>query len=74
MPAAVQRLNHAVLYVTDAERSAKFYVDNLGFSIVHAFPGGAFLKAFNSPNDHDLGLFSVGPTSPKPAGEGLGSS
>ena len=67
MPAAVQRLNHAVLYVTDAERSAKFYVDNLGFSIVHAFPGGAFLKAFNSPNDHDLGLFSVGPTSPKPA-------
>ena len=67
MPAAVQRLNHAVLYVTDAERSSKFYVDNLGFSIVHSFPGGAFLKAFNSPNDHDLGLFSVGPTSPKPA-------
>ena len=67
MTAAVQRLNHAVLYVTDAERSATFYVDNLGFSIVHSFPGGAFLKAFNSPNDHDLGLFSIGPSTPKPA-------
>ena len=67
MTAAVQRLNHAVLYVTNAETSAKFYVDNLGFSVAHAFPGGAFLRAYNSPNDHDLGLFSVGPTTPKPA-------
>lgn len=67
MTAAVQRLNHAVLWVTDAEKSAAFYVDNLGFSVVHSFPGGAFLRAQNSPNDHDLGLFSVGPTTPKPA-------
>jgi catechol-2,3-dioxygenase len=66
MTAAVQRLNHAVLYVTDAEKSAKFYVDNLGFSVAHAFPGGAFLRASGSPNDHDLGLFSIGASSSRP--------
>jgi catechol-2,3-dioxygenase len=64
--AAVRRLNHAVLYVSDAERAAAFYRDNLGFEIVHQFPGAAFLKASSSPNDHDLGLFGLGPNATKP--------
>ena len=56
----VRRLNHAVLYVRDAERSAEFYCRNLGFSVAHSFPGAAFLRSADSPNDHDLGLFGIG--------------
>jgi catechol-2,3-dioxygenase len=56
----VQRLNHAVLYVRDVERSVAFYADVLGFRVVMGFPGAAFLQAEGSSNDHDLGLFEVG--------------
>jgi catechol-2,3-dioxygenase len=57
----VTRLNHAVLYVRDVERSVAFYAEFLGFRQVAAFPGAAFLQAPASSNDHDLGLFQVGP-------------
>ena len=57
----VQRLNHAVLYVRDVERSLAFYRDVLGFRAVREFPGRAvFLQAEGSRNDHDLGLFAIG--------------
>jgi catechol-2,3-dioxygenase len=56
----VQRLNHAVLYVRDVERSVAFYAEVLGFRTVLAMPGAAFLQAEGSTNDHDLGLFQVG--------------
>jgi catechol-2,3-dioxygenase len=56
----VHRLNHAVLYVSDVERSVAFYRDALGFRTVMSFPGAAFLQAPGSTNDHDLGLFEVG--------------
>ena len=56
----VRRLNHAVLYVADAEQSADFYVRVLGFTIAHQFPGAVFLRADAAHNDHDLGLFSIG--------------
>jgi catechol-2,3-dioxygenase len=56
----ITRLNHAVLYVRDAERSAAFYSDVLGFRRVMAMPGAVFLQAAASTNDHDLGLFSIG--------------
>jgi len=57
----VQRLNHAVLYVRDVERSVAFYSEVLGFRTVASLPGAAFLQAEGSTNDHDLGLFEVGP-------------
>jgi catechol-2,3-dioxygenase len=57
----VQRLNHAVLYVRDVERSVGFYSAVLGFRQVMSAPGAAFLQAEGSSNDHDLGLFQVGP-------------
>ncbi len=58
---AVTRLNHAVLYVRDAERTAAFFEENLGFVRKAAFPGGVFLRTSDdTPNDHDLGLFTVG--------------
>ena len=57
----VQRLNHAVLYVRDVERSHAFYRDVLGFRAKMEIPGAAvFLQAEGSTNDHDLGLFAVG--------------
>lgn len=59
----VHRLNHAVLYVRDAHRSAEFYERVLGFARVEQYsgtPGAVFLRAEGSTNDHDLGLFSIG--------------
>ena len=56
----VTRLNHAVLFVRDVERSVAFYGEALGFRPVHQLPGAAFLQADGSQNDHDLGLFEVG--------------
>jgi catechol-2,3-dioxygenase len=56
----IQRLNHAVLYVRDVDRSVAFYTDVLGFRVKAALPGAAFLQAEGSRNDHDLGLFAVG--------------
>ncbi len=57
----VQRLDHAVLYVRDVERSRAFYRDVLGFRVTTEIPGAAvFLQAEGSTNDHDLGLFAVG--------------
>jgi catechol-2,3-dioxygenase len=58
----VQRLNHAVLYVRDVDRSVAFYTEALGFRVVTGMPGrAAFLQAEGSTNDHDLGLFAAGP-------------
>ena len=54
------RLNHAVLYVRDLERSVAFYGDVLGFQAVMRMPGAAFVQAPGSTNDHDLGLFAIG--------------
>ncbi len=60
----ITRLNHAVLYVRDVERSVAFYRDVLGFRRVDMTPDGfssaAFLQAAGSTNDHDLGLFQLG--------------
>ncbi|GAB3954956.1 VOC family protein [Kribbella albertanoniae] len=60
---AIFRLNHAVLYVRDVATSVAFYRDVLGFDYIDggdAFQGAAFLRAPDSTNDHDLGLFQIG--------------
>ena len=58
----VRHLNHAVLYVRDAESTANFYERALGFErLPMGFPGAVFMRAPGSTNDHDLGLFSMGP-------------
>jgi catechol-2,3-dioxygenase len=67
----VKRLNHAVLYVRNVERSVKFYEEALGFTVAASFPGAAFLQVPESHNDHDLGLFEVGAgAADNPAGKG----
>jgi catechol-2,3-dioxygenase len=60
---AIHRLNHAVLYVRNVERSVAFYRDVLGFAPIEgmaALRGAAFMRAPDSTNDHDLGLFEIG--------------
>jgi catechol 2,3-dioxygenase-like lactoylglutathione lyase family enzyme len=67
---AIQRLNHAVLYVREVERSVDFYRNVLGFRTVTQFPKAAFLQAADSTNDHDLGLFEIGDqAADSPAGQ-----
>jgi catechol 2,3-dioxygenase-like lactoylglutathione lyase family enzyme len=60
----ITRLNHAVLYVRDVQRSVAFYTEVLGFRPIalapDGFTGAAFLQAPGSTNDHDLGLFEIG--------------
>jgi catechol-2,3-dioxygenase len=69
----IHRLNHAVLYVRDLDESVRFYTEVLGFRQVamtpDGFRGAAFLQAPGSTNDHDLGLFAIGPqAAPSQAG------
>ncbi|MCK9496631.1 MAG: VOC family protein [Dehalococcoidia bacterium] len=63
----VKRLNHAVLYVRNAQRAFEFYRDVLGFQVVEAMGERAyFLRANGSDNHHDLGLFGIGEQAPAP--------
>lgn len=63
----VARLNHAVLFVRDAQQAADFYRRVFGFEIVDSMGGRAiFMRAAGGDNHHDLGLFSVGETAPRP--------
>jgi len=69
----ITRLNHAVLYVRELDRSVAFYTQVLGFRVVEMTPPGfraAFLQAAGSDNDHDLGLFEVGAQAAPSAGRG----
>ncbi|MEV4050385.1 VOC family protein [Amycolatopsis sp. NPDC049688] len=69
---SIFRLNHAVLYVRSVAESVAFYRDVLGFGYIpdgDLHRGAAFLRAPGSTNDHDLGLFEVGPDA---AGSGAG--
>lgn len=64
------RLNHAVLYVADLERSIAFYGQAFGMSVMAREPraNAAFLRLPRSGNHHDLGLFGVGAQAPRPRG------
>jgi len=64
------RLNHAVLYVADLERSIGFYQQAFDMQVVAREPqaDAAFLRLPRSGNHHDLGLFGVGAQPPRPRG------
>jgi catechol-2,3-dioxygenase len=51
------RLQHIVLWVSNVERSVRFYCDVLGFEVKRRYPNAAFLKIPDTPDDHHLGLF-----------------
>lgn len=65
----IRRLNHAVLFVSDLGPALEFYVDTLGFRLVSREErmNAAFLRAADSVNHHDLGLFGLGPGTPGPS-------
>lgn len=67
MAIPVARLNHAVLFVRDLDRSVAFYQQAFGFEEI-AREGGqmAFLRAAGGTNHHDLGLAQVGAQAPRP--------
>src|ERR671930_194713 len=71
----IKRLNHAVLYVRDAQRAARFYQDVLGFAVSEQMGDRAFFMRThaNTDNHHDLGLFSIGADAAPPTrGERVG--
>lgn len=66
-PVRIARLNHAVLYVRDLNRSVEFYRRVFGFEeIARIRDFMAFLRASGSSNHHDLGLMAVGENAPRP--------
>lgn len=68
------RLNHAVLFVADLDRAARFYLEVFGMHLVAREDrfNAVFLRLPRSGNHHDLGLFGVGPdAAPKRRG-GIG--
>ena len=64
------RLNHAVLFVADLERSTAFYSQAFGMTVMAREPraNAAFLWLPRSGNHHDLGLFGVGAQPSRPRG------
>jgi len=65
--ARVTRLNHAVLYVSDLDRSVDFYRKAFGFEEIDRAGGRmAFLRAADTDNHHDLGLMAMGADAPSP--------
>jgi catechol-2,3-dioxygenase len=65
---AVRRLNHAVLFVSDLDRAVEFYREVLGMTVIATEPraSAAFLRANQSDNHHDLGLFGLGREASRP--------
>lgn len=70
---AVRKLNHAVLWVRDAQVSKTFYTELMGFEVLKDLGQAVFLGAPHSDSDHDLGLFGIGEDAgPTTAGSGPG--
>jgi catechol-2,3-dioxygenase len=65
---AITRLNHAVLFVRDADAAADFYRSAFGFEELSRPEGmrAAFMRSPSGGNHHDLGLFEVGAQAPRP--------
>jgi catechol-2,3-dioxygenase len=66
-------MNHAVLYVRDAQRTAEFYERVLGFVRVIDDPRFIFMRAPLSENHHDIAFFTIGAQAgPSNAGRDVG--
>jgi catechol 2,3-dioxygenase-like lactoylglutathione lyase family enzyme len=73
LPFRIGKIGHIALYVSDIERSAKFYTQVLGFSISDVYddarmPGGAVFLRLNADH-HGVALFKA--SDANPAGAGL---
>jgi catechol-2,3-dioxygenase len=65
---AITRLNHAVLFVRDADAAAAFYAKAFGFEELSRPQGmrAVFMRSPSGGNHHDLGLFEVGERASRP--------
>ena len=65
----ITRLNHAVLFVRDADAAADFYRSAFGFEELTRPEGmrAVFMRSPSGGNHHDLGLFEVGAQAPQAA-------
>ncbi len=65
---SITRLNHAVLFVRDADAASSFYAKAFGFEELSRPQGmrAAFMRSPSGGNHHDLGLFEVGPQAARP--------
>jgi catechol-2,3-dioxygenase len=65
---AITNLNHAVLFVRDADGAAEFYRRAFGFEELVRPEGmrAVFMRSPTGENHHDLGLFEVGPQAARP--------
>jgi catechol-2,3-dioxygenase len=65
---AITQLNHAVLFVRDADAAAAFYAAAFGFTELERPQGmrAVFMRSPAGDNHHDLGLFEVGPQAARP--------
>ena len=73
LPFRIGKIGHVALYVSDLERSARFYTQVLGFQVsdvipLGRFPGGAVFLRCNTDH-HGIALFKA--TDDNPAGAGL---
>jgi len=57
MSVKVSKLDHAVLYCSDVEKSKQFYTQVLGMDVVTDAMGMCLLRAGSNQQHHDLGLF-----------------
>ena len=66
MTISAVRLNHAVLFVSDLNRSLRVWTEAFGMEVVAREPraNAAFLRLPRSGNHHDLGLFGLGAGQP----------
>jgi len=64
----ITRLNHAVLFVRDADAAAEFYRRAFGFEELSRPRGmrAVFMRSPTGGNHHDLGLFEVGAQAARP--------
>lgn len=74
MSIPARRLNHAVLYVSDLERSIGFWTTALAMTVMAREPraNAAFLCLDHGENHHDLGLFGLGARVERSPGRGIG--
>ena len=70
----ITRLNHAVLYVRDVDAAAEFYRSAFDLEELSRPQGmrAVFMRSPSGGNHHDLGLFEVRASAPRPARGSVG--
>jgi catechol-2,3-dioxygenase len=72
MSFSVSRIDHAVYWVRDVEVSKNFYMRMLGLENVVSDNGMCLLRAPDSEQHHDLGLFQAGTNASRTARGAIG--